>query len=139
MPPPPPPPPGQGFVPGQPTFGPSTVGLQGKQTLADDDPYGSSGLFSGGGGWRNNNKKNYGSMFGDEDGGDGGLFNTPAPVNQGAPQRGAQGPIVSNGLFGGNALKDDEMDSRPGKAGGAKLNSIFDYEEDDDAPPQNQM
>jgi hypothetical protein len=110
------------------------VGLQGATTLVEDDPYGKSGLFSGGGGWRNNTKRNYGGMFGEEDGGEGGLFNTPAPVNQG-PTR-TQAPIVSNGLFGGNALKDDEADSRPGKTGGAKLNSIFDYEEVDDAPPQ---
>jgi hypothetical protein len=70
-------------------------------------------------------------MFGEEDGGESGLFNAPNPVNQAAPR--SQAPIVSNGLFGGNALKDDDADSRP-KAGGGKLNSIFDYEEDDDAP-----
>ena len=79
--PPPPPPPGGGFVPGVPTVGPSIAGLQGKQTIADDDPYGSSGLFNSGGGWRNNNKRNYGGMFGEEDGGDGGLFSNPTPVN----------------------------------------------------------
>lgn len=109
------------------------VGVQGKTTLFEDDPYGSSGLFNNGGGWRNTNKRNKGGMFGEEDGGEGGLFNAPAPVNQAPPRN--QAPIVSNGLFGGNALKDDDGD-RPGKAGGGKLNSIFDYEEDDDAPPQ---
>ena len=70
-------------------------------------------------------------MFGEEDGGEGGLFNAPNPVNQAPPR--SQAPIVSNGLFGGNALKDDDGDSRPGKAGG-KLNSIFDYEEEEDSP-----
>ena len=46
---------------------------------------------------------------------------------------------MSNGLFGGAALKDDEPTA---KAGGAKLNSIFDYEEEEEevkvAPAQQQ-
>ena len=112
------------------------VGVQAKQTIMDDDPYGQSGLFSGGGGWRNNSKRNYGGMFGEEDG-EAGLFNAPAPVGQAAPRN--QAPVISNGLFGGNALKDDEVESRPKAGGAAKLNSIFDYEEEEEAPQQMQM
>ncbi len=53
-----------------------------------------------------------------------------------------QAPLVSNGLFGGAALKED--DPQPLKSGGAgKLNSIFDYEEEEEevkAPvPQQQQ
>jgi hypothetical protein len=44
----------------------------------------------------------------------------------------SQAPIVSNGLFGGNALKDDD-DGRGGKNLGAKVNSIFDYDDDEGA------
>lgn len=116
-------------------MGPSMVGVQAKQTILDDEPYGQSGLFSAGGGWRNNNKRNYGGMFGEEDG-EPGLFNAPAPVGQGAQRN--QGPVISNGLFGGNALKEDEIDTRSKAGGGAKLNSIFDYEEEEDAPQQMQ-
>jgi len=130
LPPPPPGPPGF-FQPGQQTTGPSVVGVQAKQTIMDDDPYGQSGLFSGGGGWRNNSKRNYGGMFGEEDG-EAGLFNAPGPVGQAAPRN--QAPVISNGLFGGNALKEDEVETRPKAGGAAKLNSIFDYEEEEDAP-----
>ena len=38
------------------------------------------------------------------------------------------GPVVANGLFGGNDLKEDE-DNKPSKS---KLNSIFDYEDSDE-------
>lgn len=45
--------------------------------------------------------------------------------------RNNNGPVVSNGLFGGNALKEDEptFDNKPSRA---KLNSIFDYEDSDE-------
>ena len=75
-------------------------------------------------------------MFGEEDG-EAGLFNAPAPVGQAAPRN--QAPVISNGLFGGNALKEDEVETRPKAGGAAKLNSIFDYEEEDEAPQQMQM
>lgn len=38
------------------------------------------------------------------------------------------GPVVQNGLFGGNALKEEEND-KPTKS---KLNSIFDYGDSDE-------
>ena len=66
-------------------------------------------------------------MFGDEDtaGGDG-MF------NQGAPPVGrSNAPVVSNGLFGDAALKDDDVPASKKGNAGSKLNSIFDYEEDD--------
>lgn len=75
-------------------------------------------------------------MFGEEDG-EAGLFNAPAPVGQAGPRN--QAPVISNGLFGGNALKEDELETRHKANGAAKLNSIFDYEEEEDAPKQMQM
>lgn len=45
--------------------------------------------------------------------------------------RNNNGPVVSNGLFSGNALKEDEpaFDSKQNRN---KLNSIFDYEDSDE-------
>lgn len=43
------------------------------------------------------------------------------------------GPIVQNGLFGGNALKDDEPTEVPTKS---KINRIFDYGDSDEEEKQ---
>ena len=52
--------------------------------------------------------------------------------NQGAPPVGrSNAPVVSNGLFGDAALKDDDVPASKKGNAGSKLNSIFDYEEDD--------
>ena len=55
------------------------------------------------------------SLFGQE---------TPAPTRNNAP-------IVENGLFGGNALKDDDPQNDRTESK-AKLNSLFDYDDSDD-------
>ena len=69
-------------------------------------------------------------MFGGGEEDSGGLFSA-APTTAAAsanPRVGAK-PLVSNGLFGGEDLKDD--DPPVSKGGNSKLNSIFDYEVDD--------
>ena len=67
-------------------------------------------------------------MFGGDAEEDGGMFNQPTQGSTGTANPRNNAPVVSNGLFGGNDLKDD--DPVP-KKGGSKLNSIFDYEDDD--------
>ena len=46
-------------------------------------------------------------------------------------------PIVSNALFGGNALKEDEYQANGTTKG--KLDSIFDYDDSGDEKKNNQM
>ena len=82
----------------------------------DEDIYDSKPLFQSD--WRNARKKN--DMFGGEE--EGGIFAEQAEK----PKRPDQ-PIVENGLFGGNALKDEGMQERTK----SKLDSIFDYDSDD--------
>ena len=59
-------------------------------------------------------------MFGEED-------EEPSFLQE-AARTGNNKPVVENGLFGGNALKDEDQ-RRPTKS---KLNSIFDYEDSDE-------
>ncbi len=67
-------------------------------------------------------------MFGDDDGG-ADMFTQGAPAATANPRSGA--PLVSNGLFGDAALKDDDPAPKKGGNAGSKLNSIFDYEEEE--------
>lgn len=46
-------------------------------------------------------------------------------------------PVVTGGLFGGNALKDDEPPAQTTNK--SKLNSIFDYEDSDEEKKQAPM
>jgi len=59
-------------------------------------------------------------MFGGEE--EGGIF-----AEQPEKPRKVEQPIVENGLFGGNALKEEIMQERTK----SKLDSIFDYDSDE--------
>ena len=73
-------------------------------------------------------------MFGGEEESAGGMFAEEAPVNTGNQRM----PVMSGGgLFGGDALKDNEVSaptkSAPKQGGGnSRLKNIFDDEDEDD-------
>ena len=143
MPPPPGPPSMMPPPPGPPNMmppGPPPTGPPRQQQPADDDVYGGSGLFSNN--WRTTQKRGgYGtSMFGETDEGTngGGMFADDVAVASGN-QKIQQQTLVSNGLFGGDALKEGDSGFNPSKAAASsknKLNSIFDDEDDDDFEEQ---
>ena len=57
--------------------------------------------------------------------------------NNGYSRPGLDKPIVSNALFGGNALKEDD-DQAVGTTKG-KLDKFFDYDDSGDEKKNNQM
>ena len=76
--------------------------------------YGGSGLFASN--WRNNTTKRggngYGMFGGEDDGGTSGAF---AEENMVSTQSKQKEMVITGGLFGGDALKDNEVGAAPTK------------------------